>query len=77
MLRRDLSRTVARVKFVGKMLIRMGKAKVYATYLKYCKIERYKCARKQCEELFETVFNVHFDSNKSASFRFLFSDDTG
>nr|QED45191.1 PIPO [Onion yellow dwarf virus] len=77
MLRRDLSRTMARIKFVGKMLVRMGKAKMYATYLQHFKLERYECAKRQCEEMFETVFNIHFDGSKSASFKFLFNDNVG
>nr|QED45315.1 PIPO [Onion yellow dwarf virus] len=77
MLRRNLSGTVARIKFVGKMLIRMGKAKVRTTYLKHFKSERYRCAKRQCEEMFEAVFNVHVSGNESASFRFLFNDDEG
>nr|QED45309.1 PIPO [Onion yellow dwarf virus] len=75
MLRRDLSGTLARVKFIGKMFIRMGKAKMYATYLQHFKFERYKCAKRQCEEMFETVFNVHFNGSDSASFKFLFGNN--
>nr|QED45221.1 PIPO [Onion yellow dwarf virus] len=72
MLRRNLYGTLARVKFVGKMCIRMGKAKVCTTFLKHFKLERYNCAKRQCEDLFETVFKMRYDGCKSASFRFLF-----
>nr|QED45197.1 PIPO [Onion yellow dwarf virus] len=72
MLRRDLSRTMARIKFVGKMLVRMGKAKMRTTILKNFQPKRFECAKRQCEELFETVFKVHCIGSESASFRFLF-----
>nr|QED45169.1 PIPO [Onion yellow dwarf virus] len=74
MLRRDLCGVVARVKFIGKMCIRMGKAKMRTTILKNFQPERFGCAKRQCEELFNTVFKVHCVGSESASFRFLFPD---
>nr|QED45235.1 PIPO [Onion yellow dwarf virus]QED45317.1 PIPO [Onion yellow dwarf virus] len=74
MLRRDLSGIMARTKFIGKMCIRMGKAKVRATFLKNFQRERFEHAKRQCEELFETMFKVHCVGSESASFRFLFHD---
>nr|QED45285.1 PIPO [Onion yellow dwarf virus] len=76
MLRRNLYGTLARIKFIGKMCIRMGKAKMRTTVLKHFKPERFECAKRQCEELFESVFKMHCDGNKSASFKFLFTNDS-
>nr|QED45217.1 PIPO [Onion yellow dwarf virus] len=73
MLRRNLHGIMARIKFVGKMCVRMGKAKMRATFLKNFQSERFECAKRQCEELFETVFKVRCVGDESASFRFLFS----
>nr|UWX31908.1 PIPO [Onion yellow dwarf virus] len=75
MLRHNLSGTLARIKFIGQMCVRMGKAKMRTAFLKRFKLERFNCAKRQCEELFETVFKVHYDGNASASFRFLFYDN--
>nr|QED45277.1 PIPO [Onion yellow dwarf virus] len=72
MLRCNLHGIVARIKFIGKMCIRMGKAKMRTTILKNLQPERFECAKRQCEELFETVFKVHCVGSESASFRFLF-----
>nr|QED45313.1 PIPO [Onion yellow dwarf virus] len=72
MLRRDLSGIMARIKFIGKMCIRMGKAKMRATILKNFQREKFERAKRQCEELFEAMFKVHCVGNESASFRFLF-----
>nr|QED45179.1 PIPO [Onion yellow dwarf virus] len=76
MLRRNLYGVMARVKFIGKMCIRMGKAKVRATILKNFQPERFECAKRQCEELFTTVFKVYCVGSESASFRFLFSNQS-
>ncbi|YP_006395329.1 PIPO [Onion yellow dwarf virus] len=73
MLRRNLYGVMARIKFAGKMCVRMGKAKMRTTILKNFQSERFNCAKRQCEELFETVFKVHCVGSESASFRFLFS----
>nr|QED45251.1 PIPO [Onion yellow dwarf virus]QED45253.1 PIPO [Onion yellow dwarf virus] len=74
MLRRNLYGVMARIKFVGKMCIRMGKAKVRTTILKNFQFKKFERARRQCEELFETVFKVRCVGSESASFRFLFPD---
>nr|QED45201.1 PIPO [Onion yellow dwarf virus] len=76
MLRRDLYRIMARIKFVGQMCIRMGKTKMRTTLLKYFKPEKFKCRKRQCEELFETVFKVRYAGRESASFRFLFDSES-
>nr|QED45227.1 PIPO [Onion yellow dwarf virus] len=73
MLRRDLYGIMARIKFVGQMCIRMGKTKMRTTFLKYFEPKKFKCRKRQCEELFETVFKVRYAGRESASYRFLFN----